>query len=533
MQTHHLNDSDKNLFNRRKFIKLAGTAAAGLALTPWQAIALDKPAQKKPNILLIMADDLGYSDLGCFGSEIRTPHLDALAGNGMRYTRMYNCAKCQPSRASLLTGRYALNMSSKPLKTNPNIGMLLQKSGYTTLWAGKSHLVHNPVKSGFDHFYGFNSGITNYWNPSSTGRDGKPIPTLGNTQWRDDATVMKPYRPKEEDFYATDALTTKALGWLDESAKNDKPWFLYMAYNAPHWPLHAPKDEVEKYKGVYEKGYQEIRKARFDQLVKAGIIDPKKGGPAHARLKDWSALSEKERRSEINAMSVYAAMITRMDSNIGRLIDKVKARGELNNTLVLFFSDNGASGERLGRIIKSTQKKYTPTGKEVPGSVMTYGFLGPNWGQVANTPLRGCKLRPDEGGICSPMIAHWPSVIKKGSPLCREPLHLVDIVPTLMAIAGGTYPEKYKGKPARKLVDGRDFSMTFKGEPFPEERNLFFSYGGSAVVNKRWKARKHRKGWRLYDLSANRNESKNVGEKHPEILKRMVKEWEQYHKSHQ
>ena len=522
-----------NAITRRELLRIGGAAAAGIMAAPLLGDQIMKNPSAKPNILLVMADDLGYSDLGCFGSEIRTPSLDALAAEGMRYTRMYNCAKCQPSRASLLTGVYATQKNSKPLQTNPNIGRLLKRSGYTTLWAGKSHLINNPVKNGFDHFYGFNSGISNYWNPSSKGPDGKAIPTIGNTKWKKDAKTMHPYKPADPHFYATDALTAKALTWLDETAENDKPWFLYMAYNAPHWPLHAPHEEVKKYEGVYDKGYRTIRKARFKRLVKAGIVDPSKGGPAGGRLKNWSNLSHKERKAETDRMSVYAAMITRMDWNIGRLVEKIRAQGELDNTLILFFSDNGASGERLGRIIKSTQKKYTPTGKEVPGSVMTYDFLGPNWGQVANTPLRGCKLKPDEGGICSPMIAHWPAVIKKGSPICREPLHLVDIVPTLMAAAGAAYPEKYRGKPAGALVDGCDFSMTFKGEPFPEEnRNLFFSYGGKAVVSKRWKARLHRKKWRLYDLSIDRTESRDVSAEHPEVLQSMINAWNTYYKKH-
>jgi arylsulfatase len=513
---------------RRQLLKLGSATAAGLAVHPLSAGAAPK-SRRKPNILLILADDLGFSDIGCFGSEIKTPSLDALAAGGIRYTQMYNCAKCQPSRCSLLTGRYTIGMRTKPYGTNPIIGRILKANGYRTLWAGKNHGGPDPIRGGFDRFYGFMSGITNYWNPARTLPGGKVFPTLGETLWRDDGKVMKPYVPEDPDFYATDALTDRALRWLDRHGKGDKPWFLYMAYNAPHWPLHAPYEDVKAYEGVYDAGYQEIQAARYERMLELGVIDREREPLKVKRIRSWSALSSREKKMESTRMSVYAAMITRMDRNIGRLIERLRAQGELDNTLVLFMSDNGASHERMTK----AYKHYKPTGKEVPGSVMTYEYLGPNWGRVANTPLRRHKMTSYEGGICTPMILHWPGRLKERQRVRKDICHFVDILPTLMAVTGSSYPQKFRGNSIRTLPDGCDISMTFEGKPLAAKRNLFFSYGNNAVINSQWKAISSRKDrWQLYEYGKDRSEAKDVAAQHPEVLKSLIAEWQKYRKRH-
>lgn len=247
-------------------------AAIALTITTW--------ADQRPNIIVILCDDMGYSDIGCYGSEINTPNLDKLAVNGIRYSQMYNTSKCNTTRSSLLTGRYVLGPTSEAnYDAGPLIGELLQAAGYRTLWSGKNHSRVRPPERGFDRFYGFQGGACNFWNPGDKLQNGGKLPHIKAYEWMVDDKWHKTYIPEDPNYFMTDAITDNAISWLNEYQKDNKPFFLYLAYNAPHWPLHAPEKDIAKYKGVYDAGYQKIRQARYQRMIEKGIIDPETAPP--------------------------------------------------------------------------------------------------------------------------------------------------------------------------------------------------------------------------------------------------------------
>lgn len=348
---------------------------------------VEKP--EKPNVLLIMVDDMGYSDLGCFGGEINTPNIDKLAENGIRFTQFYNTAKCMPSRACLLTGVYAqqCGMDKKPLAivNAATLGEVLGKAGYRTYASGKHHSTENLYDRGFDHYYGLRDGAANFWNPGEQ-REGEPMP--GNKgrirYWCDDSVTYSPFTPIDKNFYSTDAYTEKALEWLGEKELEEQPFFLYVAYQAPHYPLHAWPEDIAKYKGTYDAGYEAIRKARYQRMVEMGLFDPAKTPLLEMDENTWSELSGIELEKEKLRMEIYAAMLDRADQNIGKIIAKLKTQGKLDNTLVLFVSDNGACAEMP--IVENRS-----TNIEDFGGVASYEVVGKNWATVQNTPLRNWK----------------------------------------------------------------------------------------------------------------------------------------------
>jgi arylsulfatase len=488
-------------------------------------------ADPRPNIVVIMVDDMGYSDLGCYGSEIQTPNLDRLASQGIRYTRMYNTSKCWTTRISLLTGLYH-HRTDRGFSHTSTAGEVLRPAGYHTWWAGKHHADFNPYDRGFDHFSGFLGGAINYWNPGDKARKGEPEPGWRATYaWAFDERVVKPFVP-DKSFYATDAFTDWALDWLDETKSKDgdveKPFFLYMAYNAPHWPLHAHPNDIAKYDGVYDGGYEAIRKARYVRQVEMGLFDPKTAPlsePEARGVGTWATMSAEEQHKESMRMSIHAAMVDRIDRNVGRLFGKLEQMGESDNTLILFLVDNGASAER-------------PNSKGAPpepwGSVGTFEAIGKNWAIAADTPMRFWKATSHEGGINTPMIAHWPNGISqemKGK-FYREPCHLIDMLPTWMELAGDT--ARYPGESSQTdiaPIDGISIVPSFAGNGLNRKQPLFFQFGsGKAVHDADWKlVRRGSEPWELHDLTNGRTETRNVVSSHPDRARQLREAWHQWY----
>ncbi len=474
----------------------------------------------RPNIVLIMADDMGYSDLGCYGGEIRTPNLDRLARNGIRYTQAYNTSKCWTTRISLLTGLYH-HRSDRDFSNTALIGEILKPAGYRTWWSGKHHASFNPHGRGFDHFSGFLGGAINFWNPGDKARQGEAPPGWRAVYtWAFDEKLVKPYNPSK-DFFATDAFTDWGLEWLDEKEGKDAPFFLYLAYNAPHWPLHAHPEDIAKYQDVYDKGYEAVRKARYKRQLEIGLFEQGSAPLSEPEHQAWTALSDEQRKNEALRMQIHAAMVDRMDQNIGRLIAKLRVIGKLDNTLIIFLVDNGSSHERPRRGNKDPSAEW--------GSVGSFEAIGQSWANVTNSPLRKWKVQGLEGGICTPMIAHWPDGIKlPENAISREPCHLIDFLPTFMELAGerARYP---KNLPP---LDGMSLTPSFIGKKLERQKPLFFQYGGWQVIRDgSWKlVQKKNDPWQLYELSRDRTETKNLASKFPERVTGMRTRWEEWAK---
>ncbi len=478
------------------------------------------PADSRPNFVIVLVDDMGYSDLGCYGSEIETPHLDALAAEGIRYTQMYNTSKCWTTRISLLTGLYH-QRSDRAFARTALVGEVLRPAGYRTWWSGKHHADFNPHERGFDHFSGFLGGAINSWNPSAVAREGEPVPGRPSSySWAFDDRVIRPFVP-DKDFYATDRFTDWALGWLEED-RGGAPFFLYLAYNAPHWPLHAHARDIEKVSGRYDAGYEAIRRDRYRRQIQSGLFDPEVAPLSPAEHEAWDSLTESERADEARRMEIHAAMVASIDENIGRLVAALQRQGVWENTLFLFLVDNGASHERPRNRGKSDS--------DAPwGTVGSFEAIGKNWANVANTPFRRWKINPEEGGINTPMIAHWPDGITASTgTVCREPCHVIDLLPTWMELAGaaGEYPGESTEQPA--AVDGISLTPTFRGAALSRPTPLFFEYQGKKVVRDgSWKAIqvKRQKSWQLFDLSTDRTELRDVSADHPDRVAAMAAQW--------
>ena len=471
-----------------------------------------------PNILVILVDDMGYSDLGCYGSEIPTPHLDQLASNGIRYTQMYNTAKCFPTRVALLTGNY-FQHSDRDFKRTATAGEVLRPAGYHTWWSGKHHASFNPIERGFDHFSGFLGGACNFWNPGGEDKNGKKLPGAVYT-WAFDEKTVKPFIP-DQPFHCTDAFTDWGMNWLEEAKDSGKPWFLYVAYNAPHWPLHAHPEDIAKFKGVYDVGYGEIRMARYRRQIGTGLLDchtallsEAEGGSDEA----WQELSDEVRKKESLRMTIHAAMIHQVDRNVGRLVTKLKELGQLENTLILFLADNGASPERPHKPHSDPEAEW--------GSVGSFEAIGRPWANVCDTPLRKWKASSHEGGINTPMIAHWPEGIENPGRICRDPCHLIDLLPTWMELAGASHPGESK-KEDIPPVEGVSLVPTFAGQSPERKAPLFFEWGsGKAVRDGKWKiVRTRNEDWELYDLENDRTETGNLAGEHPERVAKMAEAW--------
>lgn len=483
--------------------------------------SVESATPARPNILVILADDLGYSDIGCYGSEIPTPNLDKLAANGIRYTQMYNTSKCFPSRACLLTGNYFQHTNMK-FSNAATAGEVLRPAGYSTWWVGKNHADFNPYDRGFDHFSGFLGGAINYYFPGGKDQAGKPV-SGAVYKWAFDEKVIKPFMP-EKPFYSTDTFTDWALEWLKASGSSDKPWFLYVAYNAPHWPLQAHPEDIAKFKGVYDKGYDAIQNARYQRLLASGLLDSATAPLSAPDREQWDSLPAEKQKQEAQRMEIYAAMIHTLDRNVGRLVAALKESGQLDNTLILFLSDNGAAAE------DTEDDNVDPSA--VWGSGSSFEAIHGSWANVCNTPLRKWKLCSYEGGISTPMIAHWPKGISKPGSICREPCHLIDLLPTWMELANAPFPGESKQTDIPPL-EGVSLAPTFRGEAIKRSAPLFFEFGtGNAVRDGNWKLIRQGKSapWELYDMAANRTETKDLAGQQPERVQEMTAEWEAWYK---
>ena len=467
---------------------------------------------KRPNIVLIMADDLGFSDLGCYGSEIDTPHLDRLARNGLRFSQFYNTAKCHSSRVSLLTGLYCDQAGSSSLSRGATIAEVLKPAGYSTWMTGKWHLNEEPTNFGFDKYWGHLSGATNFFTGDNSFR-------LNGSPWK----VPKLLNGKP--FYTTHAITDFALDFIKKGnvGKTSDPFFLYLAYNAPHYPLQAPKQDVLKYDGIYDLGWDHLRQQRYKKQIKSGLIpNDFKLSPRAKHIPSWQSITQSEKEWEAKRMEVFAAMVDLIDQNIGRLIEDLDKRGVLKDTLFLFCADNGGCPfERTkGRNLKPWD----------PNSYWTYDA---SWAQASNTPFRLYKQNQHEGGISSPLIVHWPNglQVKKGS-ITRQPAHLIDFMATFIELGGTVYP-KMIGNRKIDPLEGKSLVPIFRGIKRSGHEYLYFRFGTDrALRHGKWKLVSAKGGkWELYNLEKDRTELNDLSANFPEKVAELSKVWFQIAKN--
>lgn len=535
---------------RRNFLKALGAGAVSCSIgTPLSA---NESSPDRPNIVLIMADDMGFSDIGCYGGEIHTPNLDRLAEGGLRFTQFYNTARCCPTRASLLTGLYPHQagvghmMSDRGLegyrgdlnKRCVTIAEVLGRSGYATYMSGKWHVTkqvghwsgnknlfskHNwPCKRGFDKFYGTIHGAGSFYNPSTLTRNNTP------------AYV------ESDDFYYTDAISDNTVKYIDDHVreKQGTPFFCYVAYTSPHWPLHALPEDIERYKGRFDSGWDNLRRERLKRMVKMGIINEKwKLTERDPSQPPWESAHHRE--WQLRRMEVYAAQVDCMDQGIGRIIDSLTRNGILDNTLIFFIADNGGCAEELfrrhsGLSIPELTRKGRPVQfgnfpSKMPGPNNTYQSYGVPWANVSNTPFRLYKHWVHEGGISSPLIVHWPSGIKSMGELRRQPGHLIDIMATSLEVADAEYPVEYKGNRITPM-EGKSLIPAFNDKPVHREAIYWEHEGNRAVRVGKWKlvAKGSRGEWELYDMEADRTETVNLSEKNPERVRQMAAMWFQW-----
>ena len=476
-----------------------------------------KPDRTRPNFILIMVDDMGYSDLGCYGGEVKTPNIDKLAKNGLRFTQFYNTAKCHTTRAELLTGNYAYSIGDNHMEHGATFAEVLRPIGYRTLISGKWHQVPLPTTRGFDRYYGLADGCSNFFNPGVQARPGEGLPGRKRSslrRWAIEDKVIMGYTSPDKKFYHTDVFTDYAMDRLDEYKDEDKPFVLYLPYTAPHYPLHAWPEDIAKYRGKYKIGWDEIRKQRFKRMNEMGIIGPNHKLTPRAS-KAWDDLSEEQQDAEDLKMAVYAAMIDRVDQNLGRLFAKVKELGEWNNTLIMFLTDNGACPE---------QPNTTPN--IPPGPVESYRTVSVGWANASNTPYRKFKSTDYEGGIRTPFIAHWPGVIKPG--MTNQVGHIIDVSATFRDITGAKYPQKILGNKTKAPI-GKSLLPIFKGKEREPHKEIYWHFSrANAVRQGDLKVVRAGKFWELYDLKADPTEMNNLAEVKPDKTAELAKMWEDW-----
>jgi len=525
--------------------------------------AADAQAAKRPNIVIILTDDMGFSDIGCYGSEIATPNLDKLAANAIRFTQFYNTARCCPTRASLLTGLYPHQaavghmMEDKSLdgytgdlsKKAVTIAEVLKTAGYGTYCVGKWHVTrhdapagpkHNwPLQRGFDRCYGTIRGGGNYYDPAALLRDNTMISPAADAEY------------KPESYYYTDAISEHAVRFIGDHCRQQpgKPFFLYVAYTAAHWPMHAPESEVAKYKGKYDAGYDAIRNARFERLKSMGLIQP--AWDLSPQFGHWDNVENKP--WEARCMEVYAAMVDRMDQGVGRIIAALQKNEQLDNTLVLYLQDNGGCAEGVGReknaakrqpkepakadeILLAVRPTHCRDGRPVrtgygvmPGPDDTFVAYGEAWANVSNTPFRYYKHFVHEGGISTPLIAHWPAGIKRRGALEHQPGHLIDIMATCVDLAGAKYPAEFGGNTIQPM-EGRSLVPAFDGKPIEREA-LFWEHEGKRALRAgtfKLVAKGPQGPWELYDMEKDRTEMHDLAAQQPERVKEMTALWEKW-----
>ncbi len=556
----------------------AGTTALGLALAAGTALASPAPTggaapatpapveQVQPNFLVIMGDDIGYSDIGAYGGNIDTPNLDALAKQSIRFTNFYNMSRCCPSRAALLTGRYPhrVNMAGNGTSLSlevPTVAEELRDAGYATSMIGKWHLTaavpiknkteqlrwlnHQgyfnrdfgdkrtyPAARGFDYHWGIIWGIADYYDPFSLVENFTPVKSV------------------PEDFYLTDAISDHAVDQVKTLAAGKKPFMMYLAYTAAHWPLMAPEETIQKYIPRFSKGWDALRRQRYEKQVELGLIEPgtelpplTTGYPGNADI-PWNKLTPEQRKIQVRKMATHAAMIDIMDQGIGRVIQALKDSGEYENTVIIYLNDNGASPEIM------TQPGYdrpseTRDGRKIQygeypegiGGETTMAGIGTQWASAANTPWRWWKREQYQGGTHTPFLIAWPGHMGNRAGTSTDAVaHIVDVTPTLLDLARVT-PDTSK-----EPIDGISIAGVFRGEKIARNAPLFFEhYGARGILDGRWKLvslapegpeqkRKTYRPWHLYDLATDRTEMHDVASAHPEIVARLDREWKAWAK---
>ncbi len=546
-------------------ISLLCCALGGLA----RARAAGQPTadRRRPNIVVILCDDMGFSDLGCYGSEIHTPNLDALAAGGLRFTQFYNTSRCCPSRASLLTGLYP-HQAGMGYMTNGRIGsdgytgnfnshcvtiaQVLKPAGYATYMVGKWHVTSDdkpgspknnwPVQRGFDKYYGTIIGASSYFDPGMLTRDNTVISPFTDRE----------YQPRAgEPYYFTNALSDQAARYITEHHQRhpEQPFFAYVAYTAPHFPMQALGKDVAKYKRVYDAGYGPIRAARFKREKALGLINP--AWDLSPQAGDWDAV--KNKAWESRCMEVYAAMVDNMDQGVGRIVESLRTTGQLDDTLILFLQDNGGNYEDIGRdgnSVRAATPSLPAQGNEffetserpdrtrdgwpmlhgetvMPGPADTFIAYGRGWGNVSNTPFREYKHFVHEGGIATPLIAHWPVRIARKGQLERQPGHLLDLMATCVEVAGAKYPETFNGN-AIVPMQGKSLVPVFDGQTISRDAIYWEHEGNRAVRQGKWKlvAKYPTGAWELYDIEADRTEMHDLASAQPERTRAMVQKWE-------
>lgn len=502
------------------------------------AASVSAPSASKPNVVFILADDMGFSDAGCYGGEIATPNLDSLAKNGLRFTQFYNTARCWPSRGALLTGYYAqpIHRDALPVVAGGGQGVrpawapllpdFLKPAGYRCYHSGKWHIDGKVLDGGFDRSLNMNNQ-GNYFSAAGNTIDDKPMPAATD----------------ERGYYATIATANHAIECLKDHAAHhpDRPFFQYIAFIAPHFPLHALPQDIAKYRDQYLAGWEAMRAQRFGRQQEMGIVNTtlsaleRNVGPPYAfpdaiqqlgpgevnRPLPWSELTEAQRRFQATKMAIHAAMVDRMDQEIGRIITQLKAMKAYDHTIIFFASDNGASAEIMVR-----DGGHDPAAP--PGSAMSYLCLGPGFSSVCNTPFRRHKTWLHEGGISTPLIVHWPAGIRARSELRHTPGHLIDIVPTVLELAGVQKPKEWKGEPIPE-APGRSLVPAFaKDEVVPRELLWWLHEGNRAVRVGDWKL-VAAKGdpWELYDLRTDRGEQVNLAAKFPDKVNELEQMWQE------
>lgn len=516
-------------------------------------------AAERPNVLIILADDLGYSDLGCYGGEIATPHIDALAKNGVRFTQLYNSARCCPSRASLMTGLYPTQAgigdftTGKPDKNRGpgylgrlrencvTIAEVLKEAGYGTYYVGKWHLNQEtgPIERGFDEFYGYTRGHSHdqydadYYIRLPEGR-------------------AKEIDPPQGDYYATDVFNDYALEFLNQAQEKDEPWFLFLGHSSPHFPVQAPAERADKYMETYLRGWDVLREERFARMRELGLIDgdhweftPRSvvpldrgdiaNGFSGEQNPAWDSLDEDRRLDLARRMSVFAAMVETVDQGIGRIVEQLDRSGELDNTLLLFLSDNGACYEWGPFGFDGTSRRGTTTlrtGADLReiGGRGTHQSYGSAWANLGNTPFRLYKHFTHEGGISTPFIAHWPKGIKDSDRWVRDPAHVKDVMATVIEATGAVYPTQHHGVEITPL-EGDSLMPAMNGQAL-QERTLGFDHQGARALRQGdWKLvwgkrMPYEIKWELYNLAEDRCEMHDLADKDPERVKKMAAAWE-------
>lgn len=493
-------------------------------------------AAQRPNVLVILADDLGFSDLGCYGGEIDTPHLDGLAERGLRFTQFYNTARCWPTRAALLTGYYAQQVRRDTVPGVPSGGRgkrpqwarllpeMLAAAGYRSYHSGKWHVDGMPLEGGFHRSY-YLQDQGRFFNPKVHYEDDRRLP---------------PVRP-ESGYYATTAIADHAVRCLKEHARDHggKPLFHYLAFTAPHFPLHALPEDVARYRERYRRGWAAVRAERWRRIQGMGIVscalsavEREIGPPYHFpgalkalgagevnRPLPWGRLNAEQREFQATKMAIHAAMVHRMDGEIGRVLDQLRQMGALDDTLILFLSDNGASAEIMVR-----DDGHDPAAD--PGSAATYLCLGPGWSTTSNTPFRRHKTWVHEGGIATPLIAHWPKGIRARGELRHNLGHVIDILPTILEATGARRFSNYRGRPVPP-PPGRSLLPAFARDNAVARDDLWWLHEGNRAIRVGdWKLVSTRNGpWELYNLSTDRAETNDLAARYPDKVRELERVW--------